>query len=211
MKLDKFFQAKSNKGFTLVELIVVLVILAILAAILVPALLGYIDRARNHKYIVEARDFMGASQAALVEAYAKDKYGFVNSVRPGPLTGQKKQGVADYGYFSSGWVGVALAGKEIDNHWDESDAKGGVFKKILCEKMVQYVESQNYTNISSDTPGLNGKNSAADFKGDRAFFIAYDGSGRIIYMQYTTEGKMVTFDGTSFEVTDGGQFVTHRN
>ena len=36
-----------NKGFTLVELIVVLVILAILAAILVPALLGYIDEARN--------------------------------------------------------------------------------------------------------------------------------------------------------------------
>ena len=34
----------NNKGFTLVELIVVLVILAILAAILVPALLGYIDR-----------------------------------------------------------------------------------------------------------------------------------------------------------------------
>ena len=37
---------KDNKGFTLVELIVVLVILAILAAILVPALLGYIDKAK---------------------------------------------------------------------------------------------------------------------------------------------------------------------
>ena len=35
---------KNDKGFTLVELIVVLVILALLAAILVPALLGYIDQ-----------------------------------------------------------------------------------------------------------------------------------------------------------------------
>ena len=40
---------RNNKGFTLVELIVVLVILAILAAILVPALLGYIDKARIHR------------------------------------------------------------------------------------------------------------------------------------------------------------------
>ena len=35
----------NRKGFSLVELIVVLVILAILAALLIPALLGYIDRA----------------------------------------------------------------------------------------------------------------------------------------------------------------------
>ena len=35
----------SKKGFTLVELIVVLVILAILAALLIPALTGYIDKA----------------------------------------------------------------------------------------------------------------------------------------------------------------------
>ena len=37
---------RSKKGgFTLVELIVVLVILAILAALLIPALTGYIDKA----------------------------------------------------------------------------------------------------------------------------------------------------------------------
>ena len=37
----------AKRGFTLVELIVVLVILAILAALLIPALTGYIDKARK--------------------------------------------------------------------------------------------------------------------------------------------------------------------
>lgn len=62
---------KNNKGFTLVELIVVLVILAILAAILVPALLGYIDKARNSQYLEEAHSILTAAQAYETEQYAK--------------------------------------------------------------------------------------------------------------------------------------------
>ena len=59
----------NNKGFTLVELIVVLVILAILAAILVPALLGYIDSARNKQTLLNARSAMTAAQAELSAIY----------------------------------------------------------------------------------------------------------------------------------------------
>lgn len=61
---------KQNKGFTLVELIVVLVILAILAAILIPALLGYIDRAKSNQNVVNARSFYTAAQAVASEDYA---------------------------------------------------------------------------------------------------------------------------------------------
>ena len=60
-----------NKGFTLVELIVVLVILAILAAILVPTLLGYIDRARSEKDYSTAQAVRVAAQAQIDELYGK--------------------------------------------------------------------------------------------------------------------------------------------
>lgn len=61
---------EDNKGFTLVELIVVLVILAILAAILVPALLGYIDRAKESQYELEAKAVLTAMQGEASRKYA---------------------------------------------------------------------------------------------------------------------------------------------
>ena len=74
-RLMRLKNRKANrKGFTLVELIVVLVILAILAAILIPALLGWIDRAREKKDLLAAKNALTAIQACLTEEYAKNSF-----------------------------------------------------------------------------------------------------------------------------------------
>ncbi|QQY26727.1 prepilin-type N-terminal cleavage/methylation domain-containing protein [Thomasclavelia ramosa] len=52
--LKRLKKSKNKKGFTLIEIIVVLVILGILAAIAVPAVMGYIDDAKESKYVAEA-------------------------------------------------------------------------------------------------------------------------------------------------------------
>ena len=67
--MNRYYRKKTNKGFTLVELIVVLVILAVLAAILTPALLGYIDEARSRRYFANAKTCFDAAQAMFSRQY----------------------------------------------------------------------------------------------------------------------------------------------
>jgi type IV pilus assembly protein PilA len=59
-----------KKGFTLIEVIVVIVILAILAAIAVPALTGYIDKARDKGLEADGHNIMVALQSIGTDIYA---------------------------------------------------------------------------------------------------------------------------------------------
>lgn len=62
---------KDQKGFTLVEVIVVLVILAIMAAVLIPSLIGYIDKSRQNTVVSETRSIVTSVQTLASEKYAK--------------------------------------------------------------------------------------------------------------------------------------------
>lgn len=70
--MKRKLKENKKKGFTLVELIVVLVILAILAALLIPALTGYIDKAKKKQIVAETRSCVMAAQTYAEEQYAMD-------------------------------------------------------------------------------------------------------------------------------------------
>lgn len=63
-------QSRDQNGFTLVELTVVLVILTILAAVMVPAMTGWIDKAKGKQTELNARAVYLAAQTTAAELYA---------------------------------------------------------------------------------------------------------------------------------------------
>lgn len=64
---------KKKNGFTLVEIIVVLLILAILAAISIPSMIGYVNKARESELIAEAHNVLVAGKAEATKLNARGK------------------------------------------------------------------------------------------------------------------------------------------
>ena len=78
---------KTNKGFSLVELIIVIAIMAILAAAIAPALIRYIDKSRRADDVTAAGTVLTGVQTALADedCYSEvaGKSGIIVSVKAG--------------------------------------------------------------------------------------------------------------------------------
>ncbi|MGN0157755.1 MAG: prepilin-type N-terminal cleavage/methylation domain-containing protein [Brotaphodocola sp.] len=59
-------------GVTLVEVIVVLVIIGVLFSIIIPSMTGYIDKAKQQKYVMEAQGVRQSIEMYLLNQYAYD-------------------------------------------------------------------------------------------------------------------------------------------
>ncbi len=71
---------KNNKGFSLVELIVVIAIMAVLMVVLAPALLRYVEKARVQTDETTASDVLNAVETALSDDEVYQKVAGTNTI-----------------------------------------------------------------------------------------------------------------------------------
>lgn len=209
VKLLGAYMERNNRkrGFTLVELIVVLVILAVLAALLVPSLTGYIDKAKKKAVITEARDVWTASQAALSECYALYPESFTAN------SANNKSNCRFSVYINNKWVDnvgkISNAALNALQKNPKDTVEAGTASRRVSAMVLAYLDSANKNNARYTF--YDGKLITNGTKPSTYFDKTPKSTDIIIQLFHTVDGKVIALnfgkDGYMVTIVPGQEII----
>ena len=185
----------NNKGFSLVELIIVIAIMAILAGAIAPALIRYIDKSRKSNDVSSAKTIKTAIETALgnetIYEYITTTSNFCYiTVTPGEPTSSS----------ASSAVSISNAG---------AGTNGKINGKAIAD-IKTMAEEEIGTNIGEKTPKLKYRKNASgdDNADDPAYFVGVVSKKGTVYVFISTTATFTAADDSDVGCvgTDKEQF-----
>ena len=183
---------RNNWGFTLVELVVVILIISILAAIVIPIMLNIIDNSGEVDLAFDAKSIWTASQTSLMDQKANDQHWI--STKEGITQGMVlDQFDKNYGKDRA----IGEANRESTKIYQLSDFKNGgtctcylyIGYTYLADRILNKIENKEKLEILYIGAGKYSAYFYDDFKYDYPYNLY-----AVVY-KYKDDDKVYYFDG----------------
>ena len=197
---------KNIKAFTLVEIITVLVIIAILATLLVPSLIGYIEKAKQNALLLETKQIFTAAQTSVSESYGLRTL----------TTGFKLQGESGkhHGRVTNNMMCRVQKGGSITAA-QKTDAEIAIsVLKCLDSAPGAPKKQYDFTKSSYNPQGNNNPMTVDDYEkthNQPGIIISYSDTGKIDFVQFGHDGYIATVTKDSATVEKGAKFSAYPN
>ncbi len=194
---------KNNKGFTLVELIIVIAIMAILSAAVGLAVIRYIQKAREGNVREEARVIHDACQHAYVNMVAGDAD--LNLVK----TFKKSDGsTVPCGVVTNYHLASVQRGDMINPA--AADYCDYLIAKDILDSLSSNSDSDykflNFNGAVYNPIGM-GCASFSSTYGCPGVIVVYDVEGNIIMLEYYKEKVLIHYENGEFNISDSATFI----
>lgn len=193
-----------NKGFSLVELIIVIAIMAVLAGVIAPSVIKYIRKARASRATEELRTIVTAVETGLVSTYAEKYELDIDKVYTDEDGRSHPCGVI------TNWI---LSRAQNDSESEITDDKKLEYysaEQVLSELNAEDGSNYAFFNFTGDEDDPLGYN-CASFSGQYGcpgVIVVYGEDGTVLFAQYYNYGCLIQFvAGNGYELIDDEEFV----
>lgn len=193
----------NTKGFTLVELIIVIAIMAVLAGAISPLVIRYIQKARAARATDEAKVILNAVEAAIASNAGADAT--LNTNRT--FTNSDGNDVA-CGMITNWILGQTQSGRVFT----ESDADYADYicsKEVLANLQSESSDDYKFINFNGNATRPIGMNCVNFYNTYNCpgVIVVYNSYGKVIFLEYYNYSSLIRYEDGEFIQVDSDTFV----